>query len=99
MLLFDDCRPQANDSIHSVVSSTPPHMVMSPLCRGAGWTRHACRLTTAVRHRRLSRESGRMEWMMISGSLLLLYIFEIVSVCASCFQLKSLANFAVNLEA
>lgn len=77
----------------------PPHMVMSPLCRGAGWTRHACRLTTAVRHRRLSRESGRMEWMMISGSLLLLYIFEIVSVCASCFQLKSLANFAVNLEA
>ena len=56
----------------------PTHMVMSPLCRGAGWTRHACRL--AVLHRRLSRESGRMEWMMISGSLLLIYIFEIVSL-------------------
>jgi hypothetical protein len=76
--LFDDCRPQANDSIHSVVSSTPHIGYVAVVSRG--WKQDTPVGSTAVRHRRLSRESGGMDDDFGVPSLSLSYHFEIVSL-------------------
>jgi hypothetical protein len=97
--LFDDCRPQANDSIHSVVSSTPHIGYVAVVSRG--WKQDTPVGSTAVRHRRLSRESGGMDDDFGVPSLSLSYHFEIVSLFSGyiilfflfCFQLKNPGQF------
>jgi hypothetical protein len=96
--LFDDCRPQANDSIHSVVSSTPHIGYVAVVSRG--WKQDTPVGSTAVRHRRLSRESGGMDddFGVPSLSLIISRLCLSFLATSSCFfflyfQLKNPGQF------